>query len=109
MRTVQPGGKAPGRGEGGRTRIAVTAVATTGTGTRTSNSTGTGTGVARVHIEATLTDFQRGLNGVAGSGGIHRRPPKSILNHLQGVAALFVDARVALTGQQPLDLGLGEI
>src|SRR6266403_169251 len=64
---------------------------------------------ARVHIEATMTDLQRGLDGIAGSGGIHRRPAKAILNHLQSVAALFADARVALAGQQSLDLGLGKI
>ena len=64
---------------------------------------------ARVHVEAALTHLERGFDGIAGSGWIHRGPAKAVLNHLQGVAALLVYARVALAGQQRLDLGFREI
>ena len=58
-----------------------------------------------IDVEPALPDFERRLDGIAGARRIDRRPAKAILNHLQRVAALLVDSRIALRGQQRLDFG----
>ncbi len=54
-------------------------------------------------------DLEGAFDGVACTRRIHRAPTKTVLDHLQNVAELSVNARVALRGEQLLDLGSREI
>jgi hypothetical protein len=53
----------------------------------------------RIDVEPSLPDLERRLDGIVRPRRIDRGPAKAILNHLQGVAALLVDAGVALSGR----------
>ena len=55
-----------------------------------------GVPVLRVDIDASLADLERRFDGIGGARGVDLRPAKAILNHLQRVAALFMNARVPL-------------
>ena len=62
-----------------------------------------------IHVQSALPHLERCLDGVPCTGGVDARPTKPVLHHLQGIAPLLVDPRVALRGQQRRDFGHREI
>ena len=97
--------------EGARARVLVgdVAVRAMQLGRETPGCAGHPVLALRIDVEASLTDLESRLDGVVRARRLDRGPAESILDHVQDAIALLVNARVALRGEELLDLRLVEI